>query len=190
MKIPFVFLVICVVVSFALPERNRSVNNDVREQAEQQQEPENFNQEAAVVNDELIDNRDENLDEKIISSNQTAAEGDKRNNWIRRRHNRRFWLRNVEGRRGRNSTDEMNKGERRHPIMHTTIWQEAQTLLPGNGIFGTENSHRRHHHRHHHHHHHKNCTTTTVPPSTTTTTTPTPMSEMEEMALYRHLTPN
>lgn len=163
MKIQIIFLIVCVVASYALPERNRSANSELSGQVEQQQEHENTSQGSAIVDNELIDSQEENVDETTISSNETVAEGHKCNNWKWRRHDRRYWLRKDKEIRDMNSSDDLNDGERRR----TSKCQESHTLLPQSERTGSEGSH----HRHSHRHNHRNRTNTPAPPPLTNTTT-------------------
>lgn len=178
MKIQFIFFAVCVLTSFALPERRNFGNrhSELTDQREQELERQNTNRESSNAGDEFIDVRDESVDEKTISPNEMTTEKSKCG-WISRSQNnaRKHWLKKHEGeRRHRNNGAALSNEEHQHPFFHTTIWQEKQTLFPEANL-GAET---RHHHRHHHHHHHRNCTTT-VPP-TTTAATNTPSSEIEE----------
>lgn len=175
MKIQLIFLAVCVVTSFALPER-RNFNNrhsELTEQREQELERQNTNQESSNVGDEFIDVRDESVDEKTISPNEMKTEKSKCSWMSRSQKNnmRKHWLKKHEGeRRHRNDGTALSNEQHQRPFSHTTIWQEKQTLFPE----ANPGAETRHHHRHHHHH--RNCTTTTVPP-TTTAATNTPLSE-------------
>lgn len=177
MKTQFVFLAVCVIAAFALPERRGSTDNTSEKGQRNNEEMEILNENDGAASDESMDNT-----ENSISSNETTTEKN-RSDCLRRRHNgsKRRWLKYGGERRRHNST-ELNDKERRFQIMHTTIWQEKQHG-PIRPIHDGDNSHvetRHHRHHHHHHHHHKNRTTTTPPP-TTTTTEPTPSTNVSEM---------
>ncbi|KAG4068243.1 hypothetical protein HA402_007763 [Bradysia odoriphaga] len=171
MKIQIIFLIVCVVASFAQPEGNRSASNEsveVSGQGEQQQQNENISQVAATdatEDDELTDSQEENVN----SSNDTSvAEARRCNNWKWRRHNRRYWLRREkEMRRLNNSdSDDSNDGERRQPVTSNCL--ETQTM-PQNER--SNEGHHRHRPSHRHHHHHRNQTNAATPPEVTNTTT-------------------
>lgn len=171
MKTQLIFLVVCVVAAFAFPGRsNVDDNNEITEQYNDETELELDHQGATNADDESIDNQN------AIPSNETATEKGKCN-WLRRRQNEnriRLSKYGRQGRRCRNST-KVDNDERRHPFIHTSIWQEKQDgPMPDANADVDARRHR--HHRHHHHHH--NCTTTTPPPTTTSSTTP--VSEIEE----------
>lgn len=168
-------MVVCVVASFALPERSSFDDSEIRQHYGGEIELKNDNQGSANGDNESI----ENLDEHAIQSNETTTEK-RRCDWVRRRQNdnHRRWSKHGQDGRRRNST-ELDNEERRHVSIHTSIWQEKQdSRMPDENTDGETRHHRHHHHRHHHHHH-KNRTTTTTPP-TTTTTSSVPLSEMEE----------
>ncbi|XP_037034162.1 uncharacterized protein LOC119072940 isoform X2 [Bradysia coprophila] len=140
MKIQIIFLIVCVVASFAQPEGHRSASDELSGQGEQQQQNENTIEGAATEDDELADSQEENVN----SSNETSvAEGRRCNNWKWRRHNRRYWLRREKEMRRMNisDSDDSNDGERRQPVTSTCL--ETQTM-PQNERTGNEGSHHRH----------------------------------------------
>lgn len=173
MRTQLIFLIVCVVASFALPERSSFADSEIRQHYEGEIELKNDNQGSANANDESV----ESLDEHLIPSNETTTEK-KRCNWVRREQNEnhRRWSKHGQDGRHRNRT-QLDNAERRHPFIHTSVWQEKQDSPMADETTDGEKRHHRHHHRHHHHHH-KNCTTTTTSP--TITTSNTPISEMEE----------
>lgn len=180
MKIQLTFLIVCVVAIFALPERSSSGNsrNELTEEKEQGTDIQILSNGSVDADDE--DSQSDVLDETnaLSPSNETSTEKS-RCDWIRRRHNRRNWLRRGQVEGNRNRTELTNNGEEtiRHPY---SVWQERQALNSerNSEAGGIYSAHHRHHHRHHHHHH-RNRTTTTTPATTTTPSSINPSSEIE-----------
>lgn len=155
MKTQFIFLFVCVVVSFALPEGDRT-NVEVSGQIEQQQ---GTSQGKITVDDEVTDSQEGNGDEQTVASNDTSvAEGRKCNNSKWRRQDRRFWLRREKLMRGFNNNDEQNSA--------------IETSTPPENERGSNNcSHHRRGHRHRHHHH-RHQPDNNTPTEATTSNTP------------------
>lgn len=170
MKISLILL-ICVVATFALPERIGNDENLNEKRRHYRGGRQNYNQ--------ISGNADDETSNDSISSNEPTTEKS-RCNWIRR-ENRRHWQKIGDREEwGRRNSSDLNDEDLRGQFPSTNESDENQDSLLTDGVSEIERRHHKHHrhHRHHHHHHHKNRTTTTT--TTTTTTLSTPLSGMEE----------
>lgn len=161
MKVQFILLIVCVVATFALPDR--SGDDETRNERRRHYKGGRQNQ--------VSPNDDESRDSSISPNEPTTEKS--RCSWGRR-ENRRPWQKHGDGEesRRRNSSDVNDEDA----DTYESDEKEDSPLTDGDSE--NDRRHHRHHgHRrhHHHHHHHKNHTTTT-----TTTTTSTPLSDIEE----------